>query len=119
MRGTMSAAKRTSGHRLKTTVKGYGGHPVVNWRDLGREGHGREFANGSPFVRNGIFVQGMPIGASGTSKESGPGLPLERRDRLENPGLKRRHEFLDIAGLCATCNMMREGHDRLVARLKR
>ncbi len=53
------------------------------------------------------------------TKESGPGLPLERRFRLENPGLKRVHEFETASGVCLTCNMLEEGHDRLMAKLKK
>lgn len=87
---------------------------VTSWRDLGREGHGREFAGGSPYVRNGIFIQGHKTTAS---KESGPGLPLERRARVENANLKSRHKFVDVAGLCLTCNMLKEGHDRLMDKL--
>lgn len=88
---------------------------VTSWRDLGREGHGRAYAGGSPYVRNGIFIQGHKTTAT---RESGPGLPLDRRRRLENPGLKKRHKFVDIAGLCLTCHMMKEGHDRQMKRIK-
>lgn len=99
---------------LKTTVKGYGGHEVKSWRDLGREGHGREYANGSPFVRNGIFIQGHKTTAT---KEAGPGLPLDRRDRVENPMHKMRHEFIPAPVVCLHCHCLEEGHDRLMAKL--
>lgn len=94
-------------------MKGHG-QVVASWRDLGREGHGREYANGSPYARQGIFVQGLNTSAT---RESGPGLPLERRKRLENPGLKRRHQFVDVAGLCLTCHMLKVGHERLMEKL--
>lgn len=105
----------TSRAKLRTTVKGHGG-VVRSWRDLGREGHGREYANGSPWARQGIFIQGLNTNAT---KDSGPGLPLERRDRVENPGLKRTHEFVPAPVVCLTCNMFQEGHDRLMEKLNK
>lgn len=99
--------------RLKTTVKGHG-RTVASWRDLGREGHGGEYAGASPWARQGIFIQGHKQTAT---RESGPGLPLERRDKLENPALKTRHQFLEVGWLCLHCNMLREGHDRAMEKL--
>ena len=112
-----TSTTRTS-HELKTTVRGHGGHSVVSWRDLGREGgHVGHPGTGAktPWTEQGIFVQGL----SGRARDGAPGLPLERRDRLENPGLKRRHRFETRAGfLCVTCNMLQSGHDRLMEKLK-
>lgn len=100
--------------KLKTTVKGYGGHLVTSWRDLGREGHGREYAQGSPFVRNGIFIQGHKTTAT---KEAGPGLPLSRREKVENPMLKTAHEFIAAPVVCLHCHMLEEGHNRFMEKL--
>lgn len=99
--------------KLKTTVKGYGG-VVKSWRDLGREGHGGAYAGASPYARQGIFIQGHEMTAT---REAGPGLSLSRRKRLENPGLKKKHEFVEINMLCLTCNMMKAGHERLMGTL--
>ena len=99
--------------RLKFKVKGQGG-VVTSWRDLGREGHGREYANGSPYVRNGHFIQGHKMGAT---RESGPGLPLSRRNKVENPNLKKRHKLILVNGLCLKCHMFKEGHERLIKSL--
>lgn len=52
------------------------------------------------------------------TRESGPGLPLMRRGRVENPGLKRVHEFVAAPVVCLTCHMLEEGHDRLMEKLK-
>ena len=107
-------------HKLKTTVKGHGGHVIKSFRDVGRLGYGSGGAADSPWARQGIFVQG--VGQAGTGGQlckttGGPGLPLERRDRLENPGLKRKHDFETVNGLCLVCVMLREGHDRLMEKL--
>lgn len=105
--------KRSKNLKPRFAIKGHGpGRPVVSWRDLGREGPGRHVD--SPWTKNGIFVQGMRTHAT---RESGPGLPLERRFRKENPGLKRRHRFVEVNSLCLTCHMLRIGHDRLMEKL--
>ena len=88
---------------------------VRSWRDLGREGHGGAYAMASPWARQGIFVVGHNTTAT---KESGPGLPLSRRGRLENPGQKTLHEFVPAPTACLTCCMLREGHDRLMRKIK-
>lgn len=105
-------------YKLKTTVRGHGGHSVVSWRDLGREGgHVGHPGTGAktPWTDNGVFVQGL----SGCARDGAPGLPLERRDRVENPGLKRAHEFLAAPTMCLTCHMLEAGHDRFMERLAR
>lgn len=105
---------RTKNLRPRFAVRGHGpSKPVVSWRDLGREGPGRHVD--SPWTKNGIFIQG---GITTATKESGPGLPLERRFRRENPGLKKKHKFVEANSLCLKCNMLRAGHDRLMGRLK-
>lgn len=87
---------------------------VRSWRDLGREGHGGEYAGASPWARQGIFIQGHKMTAT---KESGPGVSLSRRDEVHNPGLKRKHEFIAAPTTCLTCNMLEQGHDRLMEKL--
>lgn len=89
---------------------------VTSWRDLGREGAGRHFAAGSPYARNGVYVMSSHRQGEVT-RESGPGLPPARREWLENPGLKQTHDFVDANSLCIHCNMLKEGHDRQMARL--
>lgn len=112
--------KKTSGTAKVTRHGGTGfGKPtiVASWRDLGREGPGRNKAD-SPWTRNGIYIQsGMKL--SETTKESGPGLSISRRKRKENPMLKTRHKFLrNGLGLCLLCNLLPEGHVRLQGSLK-
>lgn len=108
------ATTRQTNLRPRFAVRGHGGHSVVSWRDLGREGPGNSFAN-SPWTQKGIFVQGHEMKAT---RESGPGLPLERRFKTENPKSKRVHKFTTVNGMCLDCCMLREGHDRLMERLR-
>lgn len=100
--------------RPRYAARGHGGHSVVSWRDLGREGPGNGYAGASPWVQNGVFVQGHDMKPT---RESGPGLPLERRFKVENPKMKTPHEFVTVNGLCLSCVMLKEGHDRLMERL--
>lgn len=106
-------------HKLRTTVKGHGGFATSSFRDVGKLGYGSGGAADSPWARQGIFVmssQGVKDYApAGTG---GPGLPLERRDRVENPMLKTIHEFVEANWLCLHCNMLEVGHDRLMEKLK-
>lgn len=102
--------------KLKTTVKGHGRN-VRQWRDLGREGHGGTYAGASPYARQGIFVFSSQQQGQAT-REAGPGLPLSRRHRIENPKLKSHHDFLAAPTLCLHCHMLPEGHDRAMAKLK-
>ncbi len=90
--------------------------PIIaaSWRDLAREGPGGCYAGGSPWAKKGIFIQGVDMRPT---KESGPGLSPERRKKFENPNQKTVHEFVDAAGTCLYCVMVREGHDRLMERL--
>lgn len=106
----------------KQTVTKHGGTGlgkpliVASWRDLGREGPGRHKAD-SPWTRQGIYIQSSQK-VSEATKESGPGLSLERRKRKENPNQKRRHRFLpDGYKLCMLCVRTREGHDKLLSEL--
>lgn len=86
---------------------------VASWRDLGREGPGRHKAD-TPWTRNSIYIQSSQK-VSEATKESGPGLPIARRKKKENPNLKKKHKFLrDGWGLCQLCVMLPEGHDRLM-----
>lgn len=91
--------------------------PIVkSWRDIGKLGYGSGGHADSPWARQGIFV----MNTGGTDRgvnTGGPGLPPSRRKKLENPGLKSAHEFVEANYLCLTCNMMKAGHDRLIARL--
>lgn len=90
---------------------------VKSWRDLGKLGYGSGGAADGPFVRNGIFIQGNG-GLKDAVNTGGPGLPLSRRRRVENPGMKKRHRFRAVGTfLCLRCNMVREGHDRLMEKL--
>lgn len=115
LEGTRGMATSRNNLKPRYSVRGHGGHSVVSWRDLGREGPGNGFAGASPFVQNGVFIQGHRLQAT---RESGPGLPLERRFRVENPNMKRRHKFTTVNGLCLKCAMLREGHDRLMEKLR-
>lgn len=115
---TRTRAAATRGRRPRFTVRGHGGHSVVSWRDLGREGghvgHGGTGAK-TPWTQNGIYVQGL----AGHARESAPGLPLDRRDWLENPGQKRVHEFIAAPVVCLTCHMLEDGHNKLMEKLSR
>ena len=106
---------------MRTTVKGHGGFFTKSWRDTGKLGYGSGGAADSPWARQGIHVMGAPQAGTGgqlTSSTGGPGLPLERRGRVENPGMKTLHEFMEANSLCITCHMLREGHDRLMEKLR-
>lgn len=108
--------------KLRPTVRGHGGNVIKSFRDVGKLGYGSGGAADSPWARQGIFVQGLNqngTGGQGARTTGGPGLPLERRDRLENPGLKSAHEFVAAPTVCLTCHMLRDGHDRLMEKLAR
>ncbi len=102
-------------YKPRTSVKGQGGWSYVSGRDLGREGHGRAYAGASPWARQGIFVQGHPTTAT---RESGPGLQLERRFKIENPMHKTKHEFIPAPMVCLYCHNLVQGHDALMEKLK-
>lgn len=90
---------------------------VKSWRDLGKLGYGSGGSSDSPWTRQGIFIQSR-MGMKDAVNTGGPGLPLNRRQRIENPNLKKRHRFKTVGSfLCLHCNMMREGHDRLMEKL--
>ena len=106
---------------MRTTVKGQGGFFTKSWRDVGKLGYGSGGAADSPWARQGIYVQGvkqMGTGGQLTSTTGGPGLPLSRRHRIENPMMKTRHSFNEVNRLCLHCNMLEEGHNRLMEKLK-
>lgn len=110
-----------SSRRPRFTVKGYGGQTIKSFRDVGKLGYGSGGAADSPWTRKGIFIQGggqAGTGGQGCKTTGGPGLPLERRDRVENPGHKRVHEFIAAPNVCLTCGMLEEGHDRLMEKLR-
>lgn len=93
------------------------GFPAVikSSRDTGKEG----YRGCSPWDKQGIFIFGSGReGQSESTKESIPGHSLNRRNRVENPNLKKAHEF-DGGGtfVCIYCVMMKEGHDKLMAKL--
>lgn len=100
----------------RKVVKGF---PTVvqSWRDLGREGHGGAYAGASPWARQGIFIMSSQQQGKAT-KESGPGLSISRRTRVENPNLKKKHRFMkNGVGICTKCWLLPEGHDRLMKTL--
>ena len=101
-------------NKVRTTVKGHGGFFVRSWRDLGRQGYGNGGTADTPWTRQGIFTATVPRQAD----YGGPGLPLSRRHIVENPGLKRAHAFIEVNGLCLTCNMLHEGHELLMIRIR-
>ena len=107
--------------RPRFTVRGQGGQVIKSFRDIGKLGYGSGGAADSPWARKGIFIQGgQQAGTGGQLAKStgGPGLPLERRRRVENPGLKQPHEFIAAPTVCLTCGMLEAGHDRLMEKLK-
>ena len=107
--------------RPRFTVKGHGGLVIKSFRDVGKLGYGSGGAADSPWARQGIFVQNArQAGTAGQLCKStgGPGLSLSRRNEVINPGLKTKHEFIDVNWLCLTCHMLRAGHDRLMEKLK-
>ena len=89
-----------------------------SWRDVGKLGYGSGGAADSPWARQGIFVQSSLGIKDHCDTTGGPGLPLSRRHRVENPMMKRRHAFEEVNRLCLHCNMFEEGHDRLMEKLK-
>lgn len=95
------------------------GFPAVikSSRDTGKEG----YRGCSPWAKNGIFIQGAGrAGQSESTPESIPGCRPDRRNKIENQkSLKTIHEF-DGGGtfVCIHCVMMKEGHDKLMAKLK-
>lgn len=105
----------------KFTVKGHGGIVAKSWRDVGRLGYGSGGAADSPWARQGIHVLGAGQAGTGgqlTSSTGGPGLPLSRRDRLENPNLKKAHDYIEGPnGCCIFCVMQKVGHDKLMEKL--
>lgn len=89
---------------------------VRSWRDLGREGPGRHRGN-TPWTDSGIFIVSQQK-VSDATRESGPGLSPERRNRVENPMLKQLHDFVEVSWLCLHCHMLQAGHDRLMEQLR-
>lgn len=94
---------------------------VKSWRDVGKLGYGSGGAADSPWTRQGIFVMGGG-GQAGTGGQlarstGGPGIIASRRPAVENIGLKTVHEYILAGGVCLTCHMLREGHDRLMEKL--
>ena len=94
------------------------GFPTVmhSWRDIGKLGYGSAGAADGPFARNGIFIQGAG-GLRDAVNTGGPGIIPSRRPAVENAGQKAVHKYVDVAGVCLTCHMLEEGHDRLMVRL--
>ncbi len=91
---------------------------VASYRDVGKLGYGSGGDADSPWTRQGIFVMGGT--GSGNSRgvnTGGPGINPARRPKVENSGLKTKHDYIDASGLCLKCHMLREGHDRQMARL--
>lgn len=92
---------------------------VKSWRDLGKEGHGRAYAGASPWARQGIFIVSSQRQGQVT-REAGPGLSKDHWSRIKESQAKREqpHEYVEANWTCVTCNLMREGHDRLVQKLQ-
>lgn len=90
---------------------------VKSWRDVGKLGYGNGGAADSPWTRQGIFIQGAGGLRDGVNT-GGPGIIPERRPAVENLGQKTVHEYLDASGMCLTCHMVLEGHERLMGRLR-
>ena len=88
-----------------------------SWRDIGKLGYGNGGAADTPWTRQGIFIQSS-LGLKDAVNTGGPGLSPERCRMEENIGLKTIHEFVEVNWLCLTCNLLLEGHQRLMASLK-
>jgi hypothetical protein len=94
------------------------GFPAVigTQRDAGKMG----YRGCSPWARQGIFIfsstrEGQP---DSTTEHDMPGYRPEKHDNA-NKGLKTVHEFTEAGSpVCIYCVMMREGHDRLIAKLQ-
>lgn len=89
---------------------------VKSWRDIGKLGYGSGGHADSPWTRNGIFV--MKTGSDRGVDYGGPGINPAKRPKVENAGLKAAHKFVEANYLCIHCHMLKEGHDRLMERLR-
>jgi hypothetical protein len=85
--------------------------------DRGKEG----YRGCSPWARQGIFIfSETRKGQPDSTPDLLPGYHPGRRPAVENKGMKTFHEF-EGAGthICIYCVMMREGHDKLMEKLKK